>query len=56
MESQELREFCSDILSVLSMTVSETRECLQYRLSSDRGGGVGAWGHEYVRSVLNISS
>ncbi|KAA0194384.1 hypothetical protein HAZT_HAZT001318, partial [Hyalella azteca] len=50
LESPELQKFCSDILSVLSMTVSEERECLKYRLTGLRED-VGAWGHEYVRHL-----
>lgn len=50
LQSPELQRFCSDILSVLSMTVSEQRDCLHYRLTGDRGD-VGAWGHEYVRHL-----
>ena len=40
--------YCADILSVLSMTVSEQRDCLNYRLQGKRGD-IGDWGHEYVR-------
>ena len=39
---------CADILSILSMVVSEQRDCLSYRLLGKRGD-VGGWGHEYVR-------
>ena len=41
---------CADILSCLSMVMSETRECLQFRLEgSDED--IGLWGHEYIRHL-----
>merc|ERR1711990_673027 len=41
---------CADILSCLSMVLSETRECLQFRLEgSDED--IGLWGHEYIRHL-----
>jgi len=43
---------CSDVCSVLAMTMSEERECLKYRmqgnLSTDE---IERWGHEYVRHL-----
>ena len=41
---------CADILSCLSMVMSETRECLKFRLEgSDED--IGLWGHEYIRHL-----
>ena len=48
LQDVEQKKYCSDILSVLSMTVSDQLDCLKYRLSGQRGD-VGSWGHEYVR-------
>lgn len=44
------KELCSDIISVLAMTVSEGRECLKYRLTGSKLA-IGEWGHEYVRHL-----
>jgi len=43
-----LQRFCADVLSVLGMTMSETRDCLKYRMLGSQEP-VGSWGHEYVR-------
>lgn len=46
----EAKVLCADVLSCLSMVMSEKRECLKYRLlGSDED--VGDWGHEYVRHL-----
>ncbi len=45
-----LQAFCADIISVLGMTISETRECLKYRFLSSMDD-IGSWGHEYVRHL-----
>jgi len=45
-----VKAFCADVLSVLSMTMSEDRECLKYRLIASQND-VGDWGHEYVRHL-----
>jgi 26S proteasome regulatory subunit N1 len=42
------KQFCADVVSVLAMTMSETRECLKYRLLGCEDQ-LGEWGHEYVR-------
>lgn len=44
---------CADVISVLAMTMGEAgrRECLRYRLLSERVDAVGEWGHEYVRHL-----
>ena len=45
-----MQVLCADVLSCLSMVMSETRECLKYRLlGSDED--LGDWGHEYVRHL-----
>ncbi|XP_076634499.1 regulatory particle non-ATPase 1 [Colletes latitarsis] len=44
------KELCSDIISVLAMTVGEGRECLKYRLTGS-ALAIGEWGHEYVRHL-----
>jgi len=43
-----VQRFCADVLSVLGMTMSETRDCLKYRMLGSQEP-VGSWGHEYVR-------
>ena len=43
-----VQRFCADIVSVLAMTLSEGRECLEFRLKGS-SEPVGDWGHEYVR-------
>jgi len=46
----ENKKICADVLSCLSMVMSEKRECLHYRLiGSDED--IGGWGHEYVRHL-----
>lgn len=44
------KELCSDIISVLAMTMGEGRECLKYRLTGS-ALPIGEWGHEYVRHL-----
>lgn len=44
------KQLCSDIISVLAMTMNESRECLKYRLTGS-SMEVGEWGHEYVRHL-----
>ncbi|XP_032664755.1 26S proteasome non-ATPase regulatory subunit 2 [Odontomachus brunneus] len=44
------KELCSDIISVLAMTMGEGRECLKYRLTGS-ALAIGEWGHEYVRHL-----
>ncbi|XP_046404712.1 26S proteasome non-ATPase regulatory subunit 2 [Ischnura elegans] len=46
----ETKKACADIVSVLAMTMSDTRECLKYRLRGSQGD-IGLWGHEYVRHL-----
>lgn len=48
--TEETKRMCADVISVLAMTMGEKRECLKYRLLSELGG-VGDWGHEYVRHL-----
>jgi hypothetical protein len=44
----QTKQFCADVISVLAMTMSETRESLKYRLVGTEKQ-IGEWGHEYVR-------
>lgn len=44
------KELCSDVISVLAMTMGEGRECLKYRLTGS-ALAIGEWGHEYVRHL-----
>ncbi|CAG0919368.1 unnamed protein product [Notodromas monacha] len=44
------KKFCADIISVLSMTMSEKRECLGYKLNGSNEP-IDQWGHEYVRHL-----
>ena len=43
---------CADIVSILSMTMSDKNDCLKYKLlgNSDKGN-IEAWGHEYIRHL-----
>merc|ERR1719431_1782894 len=50
LEAEDLKQDCADILSVISMTVSDQRDCLEYRLKGKRED-IGEWGHEYVRHL-----
>ncbi|XP_001604992.1 26S proteasome non-ATPase regulatory subunit 2 [Nasonia vitripennis] len=47
---QKCRELCSDVISVLAMTMGENRECLKYRILGS-ALNIGEWGHEYVRHL-----
>jgi len=43
---------CSDVVSVLAMTMSEERECLAFRLKGNLSTEeIERWGHEYVRHL-----
>ncbi|XP_044739698.1 26S proteasome non-ATPase regulatory subunit 2-like [Chrysoperla carnea] len=44
------KRLCADILSVLSMTMGENRECLKYNLLA-APVDIAQWGHEYVRHL-----
>ena len=50
MTDPKAKELCSDIISVLAMTMGEGRECLKYRLTGS-ALAIGEWGHEYVRHL-----
>lgn len=45
------QRFCADVVSVLGMTMSDSRDCLKYRILGSKED-IGSWGHEYVRSVF----
>lgn len=47
---EDTKRFCADIISILAMTLSESRECLKYRLLGSKEE-IGSWGHEYVRHL-----
>jgi len=49
---KETKGFCADVISVLSMTMSESRECLKFRLLGSVED-IGSWGHEYVRHLAS---
>ena len=47
-----VKKECADVLSVLSMTMSENNDCLKYKLKGDTSTeNMDAWGHEYVRHL-----
>lgn len=50
MKEEKTKRFCADVISVLSMTMSESRDCLHYRLKGSLEE-IGSWGHEYVRHL-----
>merc|ERR1711899_687308 len=47
-----VKKECADIVSILSMTMSDKNDCLKYKLlgNSDKGN-IEAWGHEYIRHL-----
>lgn len=47
---EKTKELCSDVISVLAMSMGEGRECLKYRLTGS-ALEIGEWGHEYVRHL-----
>ena len=47
-ENPETKKLCSDVISVLAMTMSENRDCLKYCLLGTKSD-IANWGHEYVR-------
>ncbi|XP_066587584.1 26S proteasome non-ATPase regulatory subunit 2 [Prorops nasuta] len=47
---EKAKELCSDIISVLAMTMGDGRECLKYKLTGTTSA-IGEWGHEYVRHL-----
>lgn len=49
-ENQKTKQNCAEIVSVLSMTCTEGRDCLNYKLFGIEGE-IGEWGHEYVRHL-----
>ncbi len=43
---------CADIVSILSMTMSDKNDCLKYKLLGHTDGpNIEAWGHEYIRHL-----
>ncbi|XP_021943715.1 26S proteasome non-ATPase regulatory subunit 2 [Folsomia candida] len=49
-ENQKTKQNCAEIVSVLAMTCTEGRDCLNYKLFGIEGE-IGEWGHEYVRHL-----
>lgn len=51
-DNTAVKKECADILSILSMTMSDKNDCLKYKLlgNSDKGN-IEAWGHEYIRHL-----
>jgi len=47
-----IKKECADIVSILSMTMSDKNDCLKYKLlgHTDREN-IEAWGHEYIRHL-----
>jgi len=45
-----VKQNAADVVSIIGMTVSETRECLKYKLLGEKGE-IGEWGHEYIRHL-----
>lgn len=47
-----VKKECADIVSILSMTMSDKNECLKYKLlgQTDKEN-IEAWGHEYIRHL-----
>jgi len=51
-EAGPVKTQCADIISCLAMTMSEERECLQFRLKGNlTTESIELWGHEYVRHL-----
>lgn len=46
----ETKQFCAEVVSVLAMTISDGRDCLNYKLLGLERD-IGEWGHEYVRHL-----
>ena len=51
-ENSVVRKECADVVSILSMTMSDKNDCLKYKLlgNTDREN-IEAWGHEYIRHL-----
>jgi len=50
--SHDAKIKCADVVSVLAMTMSETRECLKYKMMGNTSTEeIELWGHEYVRHL-----
>ncbi|XP_055338382.1 26S proteasome non-ATPase regulatory subunit 2-like [Paramacrobiotus metropolitanus] len=46
----DVKKICASVLSVMSMTMSSTRESIKYKMLATKED-IGAWGHEYVRHL-----
>ncbi|XP_044728388.1 26S proteasome non-ATPase regulatory subunit 2-like [Chrysoperla carnea] len=49
-KDKETKKVCANVLSVLSMTMGENRECLKFNLLA-APNDISQWGHEYVRHL-----
>ena len=51
-ENTAIKKECADIVSILSMTMSDKNDCLKYKLlgNCDKEN-IEAWGHEYIRHL-----
>lgn len=52
-QDKNVLKMCSEIISVLAMTMGTGKDCLVYRLLCDENvkSSIGDWGHEYVRHL-----
>jgi len=48
---QKVKQQCAEVVSVLSMTMSDKNECLKYKLIGDAEAPMDDWGHEYIRHL-----
>ena len=47
-----IKKECADIVSILSMTMSDKNDCLRYKLLGHKDReNIEAWGHEYIRHL-----
>ncbi|XP_069693503.1 26S proteasome non-ATPase regulatory subunit 2 [Periplaneta americana] len=49
-QDPKTKEMCADVVSVLAMTMSDSRDSLKFRLLGSQCE-IGDWGHEYVRHL-----
>jgi len=47
----KVKKQCADVVSVLSMTMSDKNECLKFKLLGDMEAPMDDWGHEYIRHL-----
>ena len=51
-DNSVVKKECADVVSILSMTMSDKNDCLKYKLlgNTDKEN-IEAWGHEYIRHL-----